>query len=104
MIGHLAIFNPMSSAAVAFLLGAIVVACLVVGMFFLRFWRKSGDRLFVIFAIAFWIMGLNWLLLGFIQEDEVRTWLYMLRLVAFVLILLGIIDKNRAKSARNGPN
>src|SRR5687768_12878026 len=83
-----------------FLLGMIVVACLVVGMFFLRFWRKTGDRLFGVFAVAFWIMGINWMLLAFIQEDEVRTWLYLLRLGAFVLILLGILDKNRRPRGR----
>ena len=83
-----------------FLLGMIVVACLVVGMFFLRFWRTTGDRLFAVFAVAFWIMGFNWMLLAFIQEDEVRTWLYLLRLGAFVLILLGIVDKNRGPSGR----
>jgi hypothetical protein len=82
-----------------FLLGTVVTACLVVGLFFLRFWRKSNDRLFAVFAVAFWIMGLNWLLLAFIQQDELRTALYLLRLGAFVLILVGIIDKNRARSA-----
>jgi hypothetical protein len=82
-----------------FLLGTVVTACLVVGLFFLRFWRKSNDRLFAVFAVAFWIMGLNWLLLAFIQQDELRTALYLLRLGAFVLILVGIIDKNRTRSA-----
>jgi hypothetical protein len=78
-----------------FLLGAIVIACGVAGLFFLRFWRKTRDRLFLIFAVAFWTLGGNWLALAFINADEVRTWLYAVRLAAFVLILLGIIDKNR---------
>ena len=82
-----------------FLLGAVVASCLVIGMFFLRFWRKTGDRLFAIFAVAFWTLGLNWLLLAFIQQDEIRTALYLLRLGAFALILIGIVDKNRARSA-----
>jgi hypothetical protein len=78
-----------------FLLGGVVVACGVAGLFFLRFWRKTRDRLFLIFAVAFWTLGANWLALAFINADEVRTWLYAVRLAAFVLILLGIIDKNR---------
>jgi hypothetical protein len=79
-----------------FLLGAVVMACAVAGTFFLRFWRRTKERLFGIFALSFWLLGLNWLLLAFIQQDEVRTYLYLIRLLAFVLILLAIIDKNRS--------
>lgn len=42
-----------------FLLGAIMMAFLVVGLFFLRFWKETQDRLFSIFAIAFWILAIN---------------------------------------------
>lgn len=79
-----------------FILGGVVMACLVAGLCFLRFWRRSGDRLFAMFAIAFWILGLNWLALAFTEQDEVRTALYFVRMMAFVLILVAIIDKNRA--------
>lgn len=77
------------------MLGGISICCLVAGMFFLRFWRKTHDRLFMIFAIAFWTLGANWLALAFFSQDEVRTALYTVRLAAFVLILAGIWDKNR---------
>jgi hypothetical protein len=80
-----------------FLLGALVMACAVVGAFFLRFWRRTHDRLFIIFALAFWLLGTNWLLLAFVQTDETRTWLYVLRLIAFCLIIYGIVDKNRQR-------
>jgi hypothetical protein len=85
----------------AFILGMIVMACLVAGLFFLRFWRRTRDRLFAIFAAAFWLLGLNWLLLAFTdpQAETQRLVLYTLRAVAFILILLAILDKNR-KSAR----
>ena len=83
-----------------FLLGMVVMACGVAGLFFLRFWRRTGDRLFVIFAAAFWLLGVNWLLLAFTDPDaEFRPALYLIRLLAFVLILVAIIEKNR-KSAR----
>ena len=82
-----------------FMLGAIVALCAVAGLFFLRFWRKTRDRLFAIFAIAFWILGLNWLALAFTQQDEVRTALYVVRLLAFLLILFGIVDKNRQRGS-----
>jgi hypothetical protein len=79
-----------------FMLGALVMGCFVAGLFFLRFWRKTRDRLFAIFATAFWLLGANWLLLAFTRQDEVQTWYYVVRLVAFVLILYAVIDKNRA--------
>jgi hypothetical protein len=80
-----------------FMLGAIVMACFVAGIFFLRFWRKTHDRLFAMFAAAFWLLGVNWLALGFVVQDEVRTVLYVVRLLAFILILVAIIDKNRSR-------
>lgn len=79
-----------------FLLGLIVMGCLVAGLFFLRFWRKTRDRLFAIFALAFWLLALNWTLLVMTSRDEARPALYAIRLLAFVLILIGIADKNRA--------
>lgn len=77
--------------------GAIVMASLAIGLFFLRFWKETGDRLFAAFALAFWALCLNWLLLAFVgPEWEARTYLYLLRLVAFLIIIAAIVDKNRA--------
>ena len=85
-----------------FLLGALVMACAAAGLYFLRFYRKVRDRLFGVFAVAFWLMGLNWLLLAFVRADETQTWLYVIRLVAFILILLAIWDKNRRPAKTPG--
>ena len=82
-----------------FLLGALVMACFAAGLFFLRFWRKSHDRLFILFAIAFWVLGVNRVGLTFVEADETRTYLYMVRLLAFLIILIAIVDKNRARKA-----
>ncbi|HEY3243733.1 MAG TPA: DUF5985 family protein [Phycisphaerae bacterium] len=84
------------------MLGANVMAAFVIGLFFLRFWKKSRDRLFVYFSLAFWMMGLNWVALAFSQRDEAQTALYIIRLLAFGIILLGIWDKNRQQPARAG--
>jgi hypothetical protein len=83
-------------------LGGLVVASAAAGLFFLRFWRKTRDRLFLIFAVAFWLMGVNWLALSFTEPNaEFRPALYLIRLLAFVLILYAILEKNRA--SRQGP-
>jgi hypothetical protein len=83
-----------------FLLGGVSVCCAAVGLFFLRFYRRTHDRLLAIFAIAFWLLALNGVALAFIVKDEVRTWLYAVRFLAFSLIIIGILDKNR--SAKRG--
>jgi hypothetical protein len=77
--------------------GATVMGCIVVGLFFLRFWRNTRDRLFLFFSIAFWILAAHWTALALSEPDyEFRPVLYSMRLAAFVLILLAIVDKNRA--------
>lgn len=80
---------------IPFLSGAVSAGFLVAGLFFLRFWRRSRDGLFAAFAIAFWLLGLNQALLTFSSiPAEERTWLFLLRLAAFVLILAAIWRKN----------
>lgn len=96
---------PFQTLLYEFMLGGLVMACCVAGLFFLRFWRKTRDRLFAMFAISFWILGLNWLALAFIQQEEQKTILYAVRLLAFGLILFAIIDKNRsARSSSSSPS
>lgn len=80
----------------AFLSGAVTLAFAIAGLFFFRFWRRTGDGLFAAFAIAFSLLGLQQalLVLANIAAEE-RSWLYLLRLAAFLLILLAIAQKNR---------
>ena len=79
-----------------FLSGAITMGFIVAGLFFLRFWKATGDSLYVAFALAFWLLGLGQALLSFADIPvEERSWLYLLRLAAFLLILISIWRKNR---------
>jgi hypothetical protein len=76
--------------------GTLVALDFVAGLFFLRFWAASRDRLFAMFAGAFWILGVQRLLLTLtrsIVEDQAMF--YTLRLLAFVIIIVAIVDKNR---------
>jgi hypothetical protein len=80
----------------AFLQGAVAMGCAIVGLFFLRFWRDSRDRLFMLFALAFWALAASYVLLGVISfATEFRVYVFVVRLAAFCLILYGIFDKNR---------
>ena len=79
-----------------FLSGAITMGFVVAGLFFLRFWKRTREGLFVAFALAFWLLGLTQGLLAFTSVPvEERSWLYLLRLAAFLLILVSIWRKNR---------
>lgn len=82
-----------------FLSGAVSAGFLVAGLFFLRFWKRSGDGLFAWFAVAFWLLGTGQavLALGGIPVEE-RSSIYLIRLVAFLLILFAILRKNRARA------
>jgi len=81
---------------VPFLQGAVSMGCAVVTAFFLRFWRQSADRLFLFFAVAFGILTVNYVMLGLLSSaTEWRLPVFVVRLSAFVVILLGIADKNR---------
>jgi len=85
---------------VEFMHGAVVLACGVIGLFFLRYWRRMRDRFFLYFVAAFWILGMNWGALALTRANEPTTILYTVRLLAFVVILAGIWDKNRSSSRR----
>ena len=76
--------------------GAIVFGYWVAGLFFIRFWQETRDRLFLIFGVAFWVLGLQRLMLAFGRQlSEDGTSLHLVRLGAFLLILGAILDKNR---------
>ena len=79
-----------------FLQGAVAMGCAIAGLFFLRFWRDSRDRLFLYFSLAFWTIGVSSVLLGMIAfATEWRVYVFLMRLLAFCLILYGILEKNR---------
>jgi len=75
--------------------GAIGMGCWVIGLFFFQYWRKAKDRLFGIFALSFWILGLERLAPLVTQlGDERHGFQYLIRLLAYLLILYAIVDKN----------
>lgn len=81
-----------------FVSGLITAGYLVSGLFFFRFWMRTRDVLFLTFAAAFLLLAANQGLLIFSGiEAEDRTWLYLLRLAAFLLILWGIWRKNKSR-------
>jgi hypothetical protein len=78
-----------------FLAGAVTLGYLVAAGFFLCFWRKTADRLFLAFAAAFALFALNQGL-GFALTVVSEPWslIYALRVLGFIVILVAIVDKN----------
>jgi hypothetical protein len=78
-----------------FLLGATAMATATAGLLFLRMWRESRDRLYVMFAGAFWLEALarTLLLLG-PDPREADPTRYVVRIVAYGMIVVAIVDKN----------
>jgi hypothetical protein len=82
-----------------FFLGAIAMASLTLGLFFLRFWKDTGDRLFLFFALSFLLEGLSRTALGLSHnQNEEQPFFYFVRFLSYVLILVAIVNKNRTKS------
>jgi uncharacterized membrane protein HdeD (DUF308 family) len=82
-----------------FLLGVIATSSLTAGIFFLKFWRRTRDSLFLAFAVAFLIEGVNRTAVLFVAKpNEGSPAIYIVRLFAFLLILAAILRKNYAGS------
>lgn len=91
-----------SIGVVLFVSGAMCAGYALAGLFFLKFWWRTRDRLFGAFAIAFWLMGLNQAVAGFWRHEQgENSAAYLLRLSAFALIMVAVLSKNRRRAPEN---
>jgi len=87
-----------------FLSGAVSLGFLIAALFFLRFWRRTSDRLFLAFSVAFALLALNQALAQWLgAADERVGFTYLLRVLGFILILAAIVDKNLSGVAARKP-
>jgi hypothetical protein len=80
--------------AVPLVSGALVMGYIVCALFFVRYWRQSRDRLFLLFSGAFALLAVQRLLLS-VAEGTGSLVFYGVRALAFTLIIIAVIDKNR---------
>jgi hypothetical protein len=79
-----------------FLNGAIFFGFLISAHFFFRFWSQTRDRLFLMFAISFLLLAVERTVASFVPvQAEHQFYVYGIRLVAFILLICAILDKNR---------
>lgn len=83
---------------IPFLAGAVTFGFLIAALFFCRFWRRTGTEIFLFFSLAFVLLAIaqGVLALSNIYIEE-EGWAYLLRLAAFVVILVGIWRTNRPR-------
>lgn len=86
----------------AMLVGAIAIASLAVSLFFLRYWRSTRDRFFLFFALSFALEAVNRVVTyHVVGTNEDAPGYYLVRLVAYGLIVAAVIDKNRSSRKRS---
>ena len=86
----------MSATLYVFFSGVVTAGFLIASLFFLRFWSRMRDGLFLSFALAFLLLGINQALLALTNINvEERSPLYLLRLAAFALIIWSIVRKSK---------
>jgi hypothetical protein len=82
-------------ALLGFFAGALTLGFVVAAVFFLKFWRRTRDSLFLTFALAFALLAVNQsapVVFGIPREDVAPV--YLLRLAGFALIIWAILRKN----------
>ncbi|HEX3967805.1 MAG TPA: DUF5985 family protein [Edaphobacter sp.] len=78
-----------------FLVGVIVTSSIMAGVFFLKFWKRTRDFLFLAFAIAFLIEGLDRACVVMVaRPNEGSPWIYLVHLLASGFLLFAIVKKN----------
>jgi len=81
-----------------FLSGMLTAVTAAIAVFFLKFMRESKDRLYGFFSAAFAVLAIDWLAHAlFNPRHESQHYLFLIRLLAFLLIIAGIVDKNRSR-------
>jgi hypothetical protein len=81
--------------AQVFVGGMVTMGFVIAGLFFLRFWQRTKEGLFVVFGVAFWLFAANQALValaGVPREDQ--SWFYALRIAGFALLIVAIIAKS----------
>lgn len=80
---------------IEFLWGTIAALCATAGLFFFKFWRRTHDLLFLGLTLGFETLALHWTGLALVHPvSETRHYFFFVRLLAFSLIIAGVIRKN----------
>jgi hypothetical protein len=96
---------------IAFLSGIYMTTFAASGVFFLKFYFRTRDRFFMLFALACWLLAVERVVLLYLPnpfsslptpESESQSWVFLIRLLAFLVIAFAIVQKNRKESSLSG--
>ena len=80
------------------LTGALILGFWIGGLLFFKYWKRTRDSLFAWFAAAFWMLMAERILLVLVNpEDEARPYIFLVRLLAFAMLIAAVIQKNKGK-------
>jgi len=83
-----------------FLAGAVAMGFAIAALMFLKFWRRTREGLFLAFAASFLLLSINHAMLSLTRVPlEERSSLYLVRLLAFLLIIGAFWYQNRKRRA-----
>ena len=77
-----------------FMAGMVMMGFMIAGLFFFRFWSRTGDRLFAIFGVAFFLMAVNEAFVDVTSPTSEVAFAYLLRIIAYLMLIVGIVAKN----------
>ncbi|HTV35605.1 MAG TPA: DUF5985 family protein [Xanthobacteraceae bacterium] len=77
-----------------FISGMSTMGFLLAGAFFLRFWHKERDDLFLAFSIAFMLFAVDELSHALTAASPYGGWAFSFRLAGFGLLIVAILRKN----------
>ncbi|MBV9996786.1 MAG: hypothetical protein JO127_16415 [Caulobacteraceae bacterium] len=84
-----------------FVSGALCAGFAIAAVFFLRFWARTRDAFFMALSAAFWLMAANQMVSSFSRATRGEdAWAYLLRLAAFVIIIVAVLGKNAPADRR----
>jgi hypothetical protein len=85
--------------------GVTLALAMIAALAFLRYFRRTRDRMFLFFAAAFFLYGLNRIVFQFriSAGDFANMWLYVIRIIAFAIVIAGVVDKNRRSRRPSSP-
>jgi hypothetical protein len=80
-----------------FLWGVLATLSFVATAFFWKFWQRTKDGVFLGLGTGFFLLTVHWAALGVVNpSDETRHYLYVVRFLAFVVMIAGVVAKNRS--------
>jgi hypothetical protein len=77
------------------LLGAVIMGDVIAAVFFVRYWRLTGDRFFLFFSASFIAIAVSRVVVDEnLPPVGYEPFGYIIRILSYVFIIAGIMYKN----------